>query len=223
MPSLKEIKGRIASVKSTRKITSAMKMVASSKLHHAQVAIQNMLPYETMLEHILKSFLAAEAEAQTIYDQERPVHRVALVVFSSNSSLCGGFNANVIKLMQRTVQAYTEELGEGTVEIYPIGRKVAEKARKLGYNTQGDYADLVRQYYYRYYDIAPFSSAHEESYHVAGYADAAFRHQFLQAIGDEKRAAALEERMKTERGGSGSLSVAIDDIDRLLANIPLDR
>lgn len=88
---------------------------------------------------------------------------------------------------------------------------------------QGDYADLVRQYYYRYYDIAPFSSAHEESYHVAGYADAAFRHQFLQAIGDEKRAAALEERMKTERGGSGSLSVAIDDIDRLLANIPLDR
>ena len=143
MPSLKEIKGRIASVNSTRKITSAMKMVASSKLHHAQVAIQNMLPYETMLEHILKSFLAAEAEAQTIYDQERPVKRVALVVFSSNSSLCGGFNANVIKLMQRTVEAYTKELGEGSVEVYPVGRKVAEKARKLGYTCCGDYASLV--------------------------------------------------------------------------------
>jgi len=143
MPSLKEIKGRIASVNSTRKITSAMKMVASSKLHHAQVAIQNMLPYETMLEHILKSFLAAEAEAQTIYDQERPVKRVALVVFSSNSSLCGSFNANVIKLMQRTVEAYSEELGQGSVEIYPIGRKVAEKARKLGYTCLGEYASLV--------------------------------------------------------------------------------
>ena len=143
MPSLKEIKGRIASVNSTRKITSAMKMVASSKLHHAQVAIQNMLPYETMLEHILKSFLAAEAEAQTIYDQERPVKRVALVVFSSNSSLCGGFNANIIKMMQRAVDAYTEELGKGSVEIYPIGRKVAEKARKLGYTCCGDYASLV--------------------------------------------------------------------------------
>ena len=59
MPSLKEIKTRIASVNSTRKITSAMKMVASSKLHHAQVAIQNMLPYENMLEHILKSFLVS--------------------------------------------------------------------------------------------------------------------------------------------------------------------
>ena len=143
MPSLKEIKGRIASVNSTRKITSAMKMVASSKLHHAQVAIQNMLPYETMLEHILKSFLAAEAEAKTIYDQERPVKRVALVVFSSNSSLCGGFNANIIKLMQRTVDAYTEELGQGSVEVYPIGRKVAEKARKLGYTCNGEFAALV--------------------------------------------------------------------------------
>jgi len=143
MPSLKEIKGRIASVKSTRKITSAMKMVASSKLHHAQVAIQNMLPYETMLEHILKSFLAAEAEAQTIFDQERPVKRVALVVFSSNSSLCGGFNANVIKAMTKVEEALSTELGKDNVEVYPIGRKVAEKARKLGYNVKCDLADLI--------------------------------------------------------------------------------
>ena len=143
MPSLKEIKGRIASVNSTRKITSAMKMVASSKLHHAQVAIQNMLPYETMLEHILKSFLAAEAEAQTIYDQERPVKRVALVVFSSNSSLCGGFNANIIKVMMKAQEALSDELGKDNVEVYPIGRKVAEKARKLGYNVKCDLADLV--------------------------------------------------------------------------------
>jgi F-type H+-transporting ATPase subunit gamma len=142
MPSLKEIKGRIASVNSTRKNTSAMKMVASSKLHHAQVAIQNMLPYETMLEHILKSFLAAEAEAQTIYDKPRPVKRVALVVFSSNSSLCGGFNANVIKLMMNAVDTYAATLGQENVDIYPIGRKVEEKARKLGYVVKGSYADL---------------------------------------------------------------------------------
>ena len=142
MPSLKEIKGRIASVNSTRKITSAMKMVASSKLHHAQVAIQNMLPYETMLEHILKSFLAAEAEAQTIYDQERPVKRVALVVFASNSSLCGGFNANVIKLMQRVVDEYRSQGIDG-IEVYPIGRKVAEKAGKLGYDVQGEFSALA--------------------------------------------------------------------------------
>lgn len=142
MPSLKEIKGRIASVNSTRKITSAMKMVASSKLHHAQVAIQNMLPYETMLEHILKSFLAAEAEAQTVYDQPRPVHRVALVVYSSNSSLCGGFNANVIKMMQQIVAQYNEQ-GITDIEVFPIGRKVYEKAQKLGYDVQGEYSSLA--------------------------------------------------------------------------------
>ena len=95
-----------------------------------------------MLEHILKSFLAAEAEAQTIYDQERPVKRVALVIYSSNSSLCGGFNANIIKLMQKVVAEY-DELGLGNIDIYPIGRKVAEKAAKLGYRVMGDYADLA--------------------------------------------------------------------------------
>ncbi len=143
MPSLKEIKGRIASVNSTRKITSAMKMVASSKLHHAQVAIQNMLPYESMLEHILKSFLAAEAEAQSIYDQVRPVKRVALVVYSSNSSLCGGFNSNVIKMMLNTIVQLSDELGAENVEVYPIGRKVAEKAKKMGFNVKYDHNELV--------------------------------------------------------------------------------
>ena len=143
MPSLKEIKGRIASVNSTRKITSAMKMVASSKLHHAQVAIQNMLPYEELLEHILKSFLAAEAEAQTIYDKERPVKRVALVVFTSNSSLCGGFNANTIKMMTHAVDDYAQTIGRDNVEIYPIGRKVFEKAQKMGLKVQGEFSALA--------------------------------------------------------------------------------
>ena len=143
MPSLKEIKGRIASVNSTRKITSAMKMVASSKLHHAQVAIQNMLPYETMLEHILKSFLAAEAEAHTIFDQERPIKRAALVVFTSNSSLCGGFNANTIKMMNQAVDDYAKEIGRENVEIYPIGRKVFEKAKKMELNVQGEFSALA--------------------------------------------------------------------------------
>ena len=143
MPSLKEVKGRIASVNSTRKITSAMKMVASSKLHHAQVAIQNMLPYETMLEHILKSFLAAEAEAHTIYDQVRPIKRVALVVFTSNSSLCGSFNVNVIKMMLNAIDKYAPEIGLENIEIYPIGRKVYEKAKKMGLNVQGEFSALA--------------------------------------------------------------------------------
>ena len=142
MPSLKEIKTRIASVNSTRKITSAMKMVASSKLHHAQVMIENMLPYESLLEHILKAFLASEADASSVYTEGRKVKRVALVVYSSNSSLCGGFNANVIKLMQQVADEY-RHLGKDSVVVYPIGRKVAEKAAKLGLKIEGDYTEMA--------------------------------------------------------------------------------
>ena len=142
MPSLKEIKTRISSVNSTRKITSAMKMVASSKLHHAQVMIENMLPYESMLEHILKTFLASEADASTVFSTERQVNRVALVVFSSNSSLCGGFNANVIKMMQQTVDEYRAK-GINDVVVYPVGRKVAEKVTKLGLEKGGDFTSLA--------------------------------------------------------------------------------
>lgn len=142
MSSLKEIKGRIASVNSTRKITSAMKMVASSKLHHAQQMIENMLPYEALLEHILKSFLAAEADASSILQQDRPVRKLALLVYASNSSLCGGFNANAIKMMQQVISEYNH-LKPEDITIYPIGRKVAEKVAKMGLKSAGDFAELA--------------------------------------------------------------------------------
>lgn len=144
MPSLKEIKSRIASVNSTRKITSAMKMVASSKLHHAQTAIENMLPYENMLEHILKTFLVSAPDVELPFDQERPVKKVALIVFSSNSSLCAGFNANIIKTMLHAIEEYRKQgLTNDDIIIYPIGRKVEEKVRKLGLRSAGSFVHLA--------------------------------------------------------------------------------
>ena len=121
-----------------------MKMVASSKLHHAQTMIENMLPYETLLEHILKTFLASETDARTVLNEVRPVKRVALVVYASNSSLCGGFNANVIRLLQHVVDEYAE-LGKENIVVYPIGRKVAEKAVKMGLNVAGDFTALAEK------------------------------------------------------------------------------
>lgn len=143
MPSLKEIKTRIASVQSTRKITSAMKMVASSKLHHAQIAIQNMLPYENLLEHILKSFLVSAPEAENEFSRERKETKaVTLVVYSSNSSLCGGYNNNVIRMMQHAIDGYKAQ-GISNITIYPVGRKVAEKVKKMGYEPAGDFIELA--------------------------------------------------------------------------------
>ena len=142
MPSLKEIKGRIASVNSTRKITSAMKMVASSKLHHAQQMIENMLPYENMLERILRSFLASEADAHTVFSEVRPVKHVAFVVYSSNSSLCGGLNANVTKMLHAAVEEYST-LGKENILVYPVGRKIAEQVQKMGLESAGDFTELA--------------------------------------------------------------------------------
>ena len=135
MSSLKEVKNRISSVKSTRQITSAMKMVASAKLHKAQGRIENMLPYQKKLNKILTNFLSADLPIESPYVQEREVKRVAIVVFSSNTSLCGAFNANVIKMMMQTIGEF-RTLGQDNILIFPVGKKVDEAAKRMGFKPQ---------------------------------------------------------------------------------------
>lgn len=135
MASLKEVKTRINSVKSTRKITLAMKMVASAKLHKAQGAIENMLPYQKKLNKILTNFLSADLPIESPYVKVREVKRVAIVVFSSNTSLCGAFNANVIKMLMQTLGEY-RTLGQDNILIFPIGKKVDEAVERMGFDPQ---------------------------------------------------------------------------------------
>ncbi len=141
MASLKEVKSRINSVQSTRKITSAMKMVASAKLHKAQGAIANMLPYQEKLNKILTNFLRSDLPFESPFTVERPVARVAIVVFSSNGSLCGAFNANVLKALWQTVDRH-REVGKENILIFPVGRKVEEAVKKAGYPVQGSFQKL---------------------------------------------------------------------------------
>ena len=195
MPSLKEIKGRIASVSSTLKITSAMKMVASAKLHKAQAAIGNMLPYEQRLSRILADLLAvseqpagavqqadsSSQENREYAPQNQPAARqdaesvnqigtetsgqyvpsdehipkfpakkreqtdrtesVAVVAWSSNSSLCGGFNAAVIRKTLAVVKKWEQEGAK--VTVFSVGRKMADAMRKAGYPSPEDYTKLA--------------------------------------------------------------------------------
>ena len=141
MASLKEVKGRIATVNNTRKITSAMKMVASAKLHKAQGAITNMLPYERSLHRLFTNFLSG-GDVQSCYTVAREVKRIALVVFSSNSSLCGGFNANVIKHTTQWLDEH-QSLGKEQILVYPVGKKVADALVKQGYAVQGDFQHMA--------------------------------------------------------------------------------
>ena len=135
MASLKEVKTRINSVQSTRKITSAMKMVASAKLHKAQAAIENMLPYQKKLNKILTNFLSADLPVESPYVKQREVKRVAIVVFSSNTSLCGAFNANVIKMLMQAISEF-RTLGQDNILIFPVGKKVEEAVKRMGFSTQ---------------------------------------------------------------------------------------
>lgn len=142
MASLKEVKGRIATVNNTRKITSAMKMVASAKLHKAQAAITRMLPYEQRISRLLANFLSGSEQVVSPFTVQRKVQRIALIVFSSNSSLCGGFNANVIKHARQWLEKQAR-LPQEDILLYPVGRKVWEALTKQGYQVQGDFQHMA--------------------------------------------------------------------------------
>ena len=141
MASLKEIKSRIISVQNTRKITSAMKMVSSAKLHKAQILIESMLPYQQQLDKILRNFLSGEISIDSPFIAERKVRRVAIVLFSSNSSLCGGFNSNVIKEFLHLIGEY-RRLGQDNIWIYPVGKKIEETVIKMGFSPKGSFQHL---------------------------------------------------------------------------------
>ena len=170
MASLREIKDRIGSVRSTLKITSAMKLVASAKLRKAQRAIESLRPYERTLAEILAAVGPVVASPQRADGNsmtgwrspqtpcvaslpgefaEKPISDppsttlahsapTAIVAIASNSSLCGGFNANAARLALETIRAC-----ENGVEVYPLGRKMAEALKRAGYSSDQDYNDLV--------------------------------------------------------------------------------
>lgn len=154
MASLKEVKNRISSVKSTRQITSAMKMVASAKLHKAQGRIESMLPYQRKLNEILTNFLGADVSFDTTYTQVRPIARVAIVVVSSNGSLCGAFNSNVVRLLDRALAEY-QSLGKENILVYPIGKKAEDAVKKRGYTFEKSFLALADKPSYREaFDVA---------------------------------------------------------------------
>ncbi|MDR1602292.1 MAG: ATP synthase F1 subunit gamma [Tannerella sp.] len=138
MATLREIKGRIISITSTRKITSAMKMVSSSKLHKAQIALRNMIPYARSLHHITDTLLADGFNVPL--SEKRPVRRAALVVFASDSALCGAFNTNTLRELQRTLATYRSRRVD--VTLYAVGKKVSDFARREGLHVARHYEKL---------------------------------------------------------------------------------
>lgn len=144
MASLKEIKGRIGSVEGTLKITSAMKMVASAKLHKAQGAIESMLPYDRQLHKMMVSLLSGDTKISSPYcEKHDKVKRVAVVAIASNSSLCGGYNSNVVRHLNALLKEYADQgYGEEAIDCYIIGRKLDQSMNKVkGFRQIRDFVD----------------------------------------------------------------------------------
>lgn len=182
MPSLRDIRKRIRSVKNTQQITKAMKMVAAAKLRRAQDAILAARPYAQELDGMVEE-LARRADAlEHPLLASRPAKRVELVVLASDRGLAGGFNANVTRRAQR----FAADGGDtGTpfehVRFSTIGRKGFEFFRRRGAEIRQDYAGLFSKLNYeRASEVASELSAE----FLAGRVDAVYLvyNEFVSAI-----------------------------------------
>jgi len=141
---LKEVRNRIKSVQSTQQITKAMKMVSAAKLRRAQDAITQMRPYAKKLQEMLSNIVSSIEGGMTLALAEtRVVEKVLLIVVTSDRGLCGGYNANLIKLAKSTVATkYEAQFKKGNIVIWNIGKKGLEGLTRAGFNTDATYKDL---------------------------------------------------------------------------------
>lgn len=137
MPSLKEVRIRIASVKSTRQITSAMKMVSAAKLRRAQNAILGMRPYAAKLHEIMQNLSHdLEDSNEGTWADDRGTNKVLLIPITSNRGLCGAFNANVVKQTVALIDAeFSSQYKSGKLDIMCLGKKGADTLKAWGYKT----------------------------------------------------------------------------------------
>lgn len=132
MASIRELKGRIGSVASSEKITGAMKMISSAKMHKAMQALQRVEPFRQQIQHTIDNLLATDSEYFSPLTQERPIRNVGIVLLGSDEGLCGAFNMVLFKRMLETINRIKEENNEEvTFTIYPVGKKVSKATRKL--------------------------------------------------------------------------------------------
>ncbi len=148
MPSLKEIRRRIKFTRNTQKVTSAMHVVSSVKLRRAQEAIGNILNYQQNLLRMMVSFLEGDDSSlqKSVYTTQRPVKKVTIIPISSNTELCGAYNANVNERLKSVVDNLAGLSPKDDITIFPIGKKVADFCKSQGYNTIKDYVSLGSSY-----------------------------------------------------------------------------
>lgn len=132
MATLRELKGRIGSVRSSEKITGAMKMISSAKMHKAEQALKRLLPFRGQIQTIIGNLLSADAEFSSPLIENREVKRIGLVVFGSDDGLCGAYNINIFKGLLVEIEKCRQRYGDAVdFTLYPIGAKMYKAVSKL--------------------------------------------------------------------------------------------
>ena len=132
MATLRELKTRIGSVASSEKITGAMKMISSAKMHKAEQSLRRLAPFRTQVEGVIGSLLSADTEFASPLLEEREVRRVAVIVFGSDDGLCGAYNVNMFKQLLVRVNELRAQYGtEVKIDIYPIGKKLTKASHAI--------------------------------------------------------------------------------------------
>ncbi len=132
MATLRELKGRISSVASTEKTTSAMKMISSAKMHKATGMLQRLKPYRGMVRDVLSHLLVTDVEFSSPLIEEREVKSVAVVVYGSDDGLCGAFNINIFKKMLEAIDQLRSQYGKGMkITLIPVGKKISKAVHKI--------------------------------------------------------------------------------------------
>ncbi|MDE6175225.1 MAG: ATP synthase F1 subunit gamma [Duncaniella sp.] len=132
MATLRELKGRIGSVASSEKITGAMKMISSAKMHRAEADLRRLLPFRQQIENIIGNLLSADAEFSSPLTEARDVASVAIVVLGSDDGLCGAYNINIFKELLKSIRQLREIHGDSVrITLIPVGRKMLKATGRI--------------------------------------------------------------------------------------------
>ena len=126
MATLRELKSRIGSVASSEKITGAMKMISSAKMHKAEGVLRRLTPYRDCVQTVIDSLLSSDAPVESpLCEAHKTTARVAMIVLGSDDGLCGAYNVNIVKGVIDSIARLRAQAGENvTIEIIPVGKKV---------------------------------------------------------------------------------------------------
>ena len=131
MSTLRELKGRIGSVASSEKITGAMKMISSAKMHKAELALKRLVPFRSQLQTIMGNLVATDAEYTSELTEVRDVKTAAIVIIGSDDGLCGAYNINLFKGLLSRIRELKNDNADIRIKVYPVGKKMVKAVSKL--------------------------------------------------------------------------------------------